>query len=400
MQLSRQQDTALQAVSRWLEDKSAPPVFRLFGYAGTGKTTLAKHFAQDVEGRVVFCAFTGKAAYVLRQKGCPEAGTIHSLIYQPKDKSAQHLRELVAERAKFPTEFKGEPPKEVRELDRKIKEERTNLARPAFSLNLDSAIKSCKLVVVDECSMVDEYMANDLLSFGVKILVLGDPAQLPPVRGTGFFTEAEPDFMLTEIHRQARDNPIIQLATQIRQRQLPDYGTYGESRVRRDMNAELVLAANQLLVGRNETRRKFNLRTRQLLGRPGVDPVVGDRLVCLRNDGDLGLLNGELWNIEDVGDRDQDRITLALRSEDGERSAGVEAHLHYFQGRDLPYWERRDAQEFDYGYALTCHKSQGSQWNYVIVYDESAAFRQDRWRWLYTAVTRAAVRVDLVVQGG
>lgn len=400
MEFSRQQDAALRAVGDWLEDKSAQPVFRLFGYAGTGKTTLARHFAQGVDGRVAFCAFTGKAAYVLRQKGCDEATTIHSLIYQPKDKSGARLRDLLEQRAKFPPGPADNLPKEARELDRKIKEERLNLARPAFSLNLDSAIRECKLVVVDECSMVDEYMANDLMSFGVKILVLGDPAQLPPVRGTGFFTDADPDFMLTDIHRQAKDSPIIQLATQIRQRQLPDYGSYGQSRVRRDINAELVMEADQVLVGRNETRRKFNQRTRQLLGRQTLEPIVGDRLVCLQNDHDIGLLNGEIWTVDMVGDRDSDRVTMQLKSEDESRSVAVEAHLHHFQGRELPYWEKRDAQEFDYGYALTCHKSQGSQWNHVVVYDESAAFRQDRWRWLYTAVTRAAVRVDIVAQGG
>ena len=57
--------------------------------------------------------------------------------------------------------------------------------------------------------MVDEDLGRDLLSFGKPVLVLGDPAQLPPVKGGGFFTEAEPDVMLTEVHRQAADNPII-----------------------------------------------------------------------------------------------------------------------------------------------------------------------------------------------
>ncbi len=64
------------------------------------------------------------------------------------------------------------------------------------------------LVVIDECSMVDADLGNDLLSFGVPVLVLGDPAQLPPLRGGGFFTEAEPDVMLTEVHRQAEGDPM------------------------------------------------------------------------------------------------------------------------------------------------------------------------------------------------
>ncbi len=83
MQFSPQQDEALKAVSRWLKD-GRKPLFRLFGYAGTGKTTLARHFAEDVGGEVQFAAFTGKAAQVLRSKGAANARTIHSLIYRPK----------------------------------------------------------------------------------------------------------------------------------------------------------------------------------------------------------------------------------------------------------------------------------------------------------------------------
>ena len=83
MQFAPQQDEALKAVSKWLKEGKTP-VFRLFGYAGTGKTTLAKHFAEHVDGDVLFAAFTGKAALVMRSKGCADASTIHSMIYRPK----------------------------------------------------------------------------------------------------------------------------------------------------------------------------------------------------------------------------------------------------------------------------------------------------------------------------
>src|ERR1700704_3832073 len=86
---SPQQDAALQAVAAWLKARpgrgSTPAVFRLFGYAGTGKTTLAKHLAEGVEGKVLFAAFTGKAALVMRRKGCQNASTIHSLIYRARE---------------------------------------------------------------------------------------------------------------------------------------------------------------------------------------------------------------------------------------------------------------------------------------------------------------------------
>src|SRR4249920_494974 len=86
---SPHQDAALQAVADWLKAKpghgSTPQIFRLFGYAGTGKTTLAKHIAEAVDGKVLFAAFTGKAALVMRSKGCPSASTIHSLIYRARE---------------------------------------------------------------------------------------------------------------------------------------------------------------------------------------------------------------------------------------------------------------------------------------------------------------------------
>ncbi len=140
--------------------------------------------------------------------------------------------------------------------------------------------------MIDECSMVDGDLGNDLLSFDTPVLVLGDPAQLPPVKGGGFFTEAEPDVMLTEVHRQAADNPIVRLAMTVREGGRLEFGTYGDSRVipRRAIDPQTVLAADQVLVGMNRTRRLYNGRIRELIGHVDPMPAVGEKLVCLRND--------------------------------------------------------------------------------------------------------------------
>jgi exodeoxyribonuclease-5 len=403
MQWSPQQDAALKAVHDWLTTGSEQ-VFRIFGYAGTGKTTLAKHFAEGVEGLTLFGAFTGKAAHVLRQKGCVGASTIHSLIYHPKDKSQAHLRELELELSERRLSCRRDAvvpdeDSEVQRLQKLVEAERQNLARPAFTLNLKSAVSGAKLVIVDECSQVDGRMGQDLLSFGVKVLALGDPAQLPPIGDGGFFTDHEPDVMLTEIHRQAKESPIIQLATDAREKRLSSLGEYGSSLVLEEVPEGGALAAEQILVGRNKTRHASNRRMREMLGL-GEGPVRGDKLVCLRNNHDLGLLNGSLWSVRDSGGIDSDYLYLDVESLDGMGTVPLElcAHKQPFEGRELvmPWWDRKMAEEFDYGYAMTVHKAQGSQWNDVLLFDESGCFRGDKWRWLYTGITRAAERITIV----
>lgn len=367
MQWSPQQEAALKAVNKWYNNRDAQ-VFRLFGYAGTGKTTLAQHLAEGVDGEVVFGAFTGKAAHVLRQKGCSGAGTIHSLIYRPA---------------------------KIEEA-----EEEGGDAEPMFTLRRDAPAGEAHLIIIDECSMVDEELGRDLLSFGVPVLVLGDPAQLPPVKGGGFFTDHEPDIMLTEVHRQASDNPIIQLSMDIRDGNIPEQGAYGDSRIigRRDIDAEQILACDQVLVGRNITREKYNGRIRRLLEFDGDIPNIGERLVCLRNNKQKGLLNGGMWEVKARHAKRRGMHRFDLTPEDGGRTARVSVLPEFFDGSaaNLPWPKRRNSDEFDYGYALTVHKSQGSQWNNIVLFDESFAFREHRDRWLYTAVTRAAEKITIV----
>lgn len=370
MSWSPQQDAAIKAVRDWLADPNGKQIFRLFGYAGTGKTTLAKELAGTVKGSVLFATFTGKASLVLRQKGCTDASTIHSLIYKV----------------------------EVNE--------RTGEA--SFILDRGSALADAALLIVDEVSMVGQELARDLLTFKKRILVLGDPAQLPPVKDEGFFINDAPDVMLTEVHRQARDNPIIRMSMEIREGGRLTAGEYGSSLVTdragigHDRLRELVLDADQLLCGLNRTRTAYNRRIRALKGLHGQaeawHPTAGDRLICLKNKRDKAIFNGGIWNADSVADK-FGCLQIEATSLDEERDPlTLETAEEFFNGTEhsMDWRERRKYDEFTFGWAITCHKSQGSQWDHVIVFDESGAFRDARSNWLYTAVTRAAEKVTVV----
>jgi exodeoxyribonuclease-5 len=406
MRWSPQQDQALNAVREWLANGDEQ-VFHLFGYAGTGKTTLAKHLAEGVNGTVLFAAFTGKAAYVLQTKGCPGATTIHSLIYHSRDKGKAQLQDMERQLQALINELteEGQDPEKsdrVKDLRKMVEKEREAIKQPFFVLNPDSEVRQAKLVIIDECSMVDARMGADLLSFGVKVLVLGDPAQLPPVGGAGYFTEnVRPNVMLEEIHRQAEESPIIRMATQVRKEQPLSLGDFGnDCRViaGEKIDPDLALSFDQILVGKNKTRFATNRRVRTLKGVTDPYPVQGDRLVCLRNDHDAGLLNGAIFGVVSVSGVMDEKVMMDIVPEGQNFAQSVMAHEHYFLGKgdDLPWFERKEAQEFDYGYALTVHKSQGSQWDSVLLFDESFCFRKDRWRWLYTGITRAAEKLTVV----
>lgn len=364
MKLSPQQEKAVAAVRAWFRAPDRP-VFRLFGFAGTGKTTLARFIAGELGADAQFAAFTGKAAQVLRSKGAENARTIHSLIYRPKGEEA---------------------------------DEETGEATPLFSLNRSSPVARADLVIIDECSMVDEDLGRDLLSFGTPILVLGDPGQLPPVSGGGYFTDHEPDILLTEIHRQARENPIIELADKVRHGENLSYGAYGATRIinRSDLDQDEVLEADQVLVGTNKTRRRYNKRLRELLGYRGLLPSSGDKLVCTRNRSEKGLLNGSIWHVSSVGKRRGDTLSALVKAEDEGVSQKVRLSARAFEDPEGTPYLPRSMDAFDFGYALTVHKAQGSQWDSVMLFDESWAFRDHKKEWLYTAITRAADKLTVV----
>ena len=223
--LSETQGRAIAAIRDWYETRRHDQqIFRLFGYAGSGKTTITAMAIEALGleamtpgglGGVLFAAFTGKAALVMTRKGTP-AQTIHSLIYRVSEATPEEIARVTEELAALERDLprmgvaeRGFAEAQIVQLKLRL----DHIHEPQFVLNPQSDLRDADLLVLDEVSMVGRKMADDLLAFGKPILVLGDPGQLPPVKDTGFFTEAEPDVMLTEIHRQAADSPILRLAT-------------------------------------------------------------------------------------------------------------------------------------------------------------------------------------------
>jgi exodeoxyribonuclease V len=413
---SDQQADAINAVWDWFNAEDRAPVFRLFGFAGTGKTTVARHIGKKINGTVLFGCYTGKAASVLRKMGA-DAQTIHSLIYI-FDGSNDPTTEVCIECERTNNfvdpnaiMWRCQNCDAPQPKSRRVRSPGDKGLR--FRLNLDSIVKDAALVVIDEISMVGEPMAFDLLSFGTPVLAIGDPAQLPPVKGgAGFFMDQEPDIMLTDTKRQERDNPIISLSARVREGgQIPG-GKFGETEVvwRKDIGCErtreLVLDADQVLVGLNRTRRCYNKRIRELLNFTETMPMPGEKLVCLRNDHPRGFFNGTAWRVVEnkgVVKRDPELAMRTLRLVIKPWDDDDEGELHEIKlnpevfetGKDdLACWSDHD--QFTFGYALTVHKSQGSQWDKVVLFNESCRFRQRAANWLYTGVTRAAKKLTVI----
>lgn len=406
--LTAEQDNAIEAVREWymkcgttltpLGNYSLAP-FRLFGPAGTGKTTLVRHLADALGIRnIAYGAYTGKAAHVLRTKGIP-AETIHSMVYTPK--GAQKPEELLALEARLSAlkmEFDPNPEmvKELADLEQEIQEIKAWLSKPKFEFNPYSEWGSADLIVLDEVSMVNATMAEDIQSYGVPVLVLGDPAQLPPIDGGGYYINHEPDVLLREIHRQALESPVLKLATHVR-----TGGSWSQAAVPVDLTA--AMEADQVLCWKNSTRWALIQKIRAKLGRPEGMPVADDRIMCLVNNKDLAIFNGQQFNVEKV-EKDGAEFLLDLRTEDGQERQilaapegfrGLEGEQ---RGKGMRLF-RGDVGLFTFANVITVHKAQGSEWPHVYVVDQThQMFRSspaEKRSWVYTAITRASERVTL-----
>lgn len=404
---SPQQARALDQTADWIQSRDRQ-IFYLAGFAGTGKTTLAQHLASGVNGNVLFMAFTGKAASVLRKRGCPQATTIHRSIYHVPEVDKALLADLAQQLVKAREDKDQELITQIR--DAIVKERSKRDLR--FALNPDSVVRDASLVVLDECSMVASDLAADLLSFGTPVLVLGDPGQLPPVKGAGYFTNRKPDILLTEIHRQAADNPIIKLATTIREGGKVADGEYGESskRARSDVDTGFLAGADQVITGTNKLRRALNLRIRKHLGYTAPYPQEGEKLVCLKNNHNIGLLNGVICRADTDAILDEEDEALGVDiSCEGVKLPALAVDPEPFQAYQPGYEELltdsrllgqgNGGEQFDWGYAMTVHKAQGSQWPHVVLVDDRFGHWDPKMRrqWLYTAVTRAQDKVTWLV---
>ena len=351
--LSAEQATARDQILDFLD--GSEQVLTLGGLAGTGKTTLLASVAAVVPEALV-CAPTGKAAHVLRQKTHrTDACTIHSLFYKLIDKDTD--------------------PRTGRRLLR--------FAR----IHIPGALTG-ETVLIDEASMVDRWMMRDLIASGARIVPFGDPGQLPPVHGAQYFTR--PDITLRTIHRQALDSAIIRQAHEARKTGW--YEADGEDfQVARRPTNDDYLVSNAIITWKRPTRQSVNEIKRQLLGFHRPYPQTGETVLCLQNAPMFGVFNGGTYT------------TLApFNDKTGCMVLDVDGHEIIipncaFTPKDDPIDDDTLTTTFSFGYALTAHKAQGSEYPAVCVIDECPSFRPERKQWIYTALTRASDCV-LVVQ--
>lgn len=423
------QHKAMAAIKEWfVSDTKRRQVFSMFGYAGTGKSTVLKfaleemgieHHQNGENGAacvpgVVTATFTGKAALVLRRKGTP-ARTIHSLIYsviEATEEEVEAAEKKIDEAIVEARRLSGFDRTTAEATVEAMRQAVAQMKHPRFALNPKSDAAHAKLIVLDEVSMVGEEMARDLMSFGKPILVLGDPGQLPPIEGAGAFTKITPDIMLTEIHRQAAESAIIRLATMARQGQAIGFGQYDAHvwKMRKmDVTPEQALRGGQVICGLNATRLQLNNGMRHAAGFAGslLPSGPGEKIICLKNQNDLGLINGMFITLDDVVDENSLYFSAAVTDEDGNRVGpaqqdGSRGRLRIYKGHfedhrafdkhrhDRDWKSKRMLTEATFGWAITGHKSQGSQWENVVVWDDGLGrTEEDRRRWLYTVITRA-----------
>lgn len=378
MVLTNGQEKGLKiAVDRY---RKGEPYTVIAGYAGTGKSTLVSHIVDALNiypGDVCYVAFTGKASLVLREKGCENSMTAHKLLYHSKEK---------------PDGTFEHKPRKYLEF-------------------------GYKLIVVDEVSMIPIDMWDLLLSHGVHVIALGDPGQLPPIDGESELLK-HPHVFLDEVVRQAQDSEIIRLSMDIRNgvSLKPYKGNEVVIISKNQLNDFYYSGADQIIAAKNVTRNDINWRCRKIKFGNDVPnyPIAGEKAICLKNywnvlsDSGDPLINGMIGELSDirfhhdvfkygdmmnanfaVGDKNQFRQLFMDYKLFAESKQTINSdNWTDFRGMTKPML-------FDYAYCITCHKSQGSEFDKVLVFNEYMK-STDHKRWLYTAATRAKKKLIIV----
>ena len=410
--LSDQQMGGVDKAAAWYHTDPAErkPYFVLSGPAGTGKTTTINTLVKKLNIYPRFAAYTGKAALVIQKTTGYQASTIHSLIYDyvtPDKAACEELYNAIHDEENPPTPADKQ----------KMQHDLTELSKPQFVIAEDSALLGTKLLILDEVSMVNQELLDDLLSFEVPIIALGDPGQLPPIDGAGALFKGDPDVLLTEIHRQAAGNPIIQAVTDARNGMpwpaSPTYDlndrffAFAKYKCDPASMKDICLASDQLITGKNDTRKTVNAKMRGWLGFDVQDPYpqIGERLCCWKNDKEKNLFNGLMVEVVERGELYDTYVELYIRTEimpEGAEPMKVRALRAYFDSyydkeamKRVKWFDRKGNQEFDFGYCITVHKAQGSQWEKVGFLDDGLfkGWRdkaKERRQLVYTAGTRAS----------
>ncbi len=364
MQFTDEQNRAIDRIVEWYGEDGNMEIY-VAGFAGVGKSTCVAEAISRIKERygikhVRTAAYTGKAAHVLKKKGNEGAQTIHSLIYKCVPKYDDKGRET------------GD-----------------------FEFVRNDKIVA-DLVILDEISMVSNEIVEDFRKYKIKCIVLGDPAQLPPINGEGAFTNREPDIFLREIHRQSLQSPILVLANMARQG-IPLPIGFNEGGVKvlpltTETEEYLHNPETQVLCGLNRIRWKVTHLMRQRLGYNEQFPMAGERIICCKNNNQKGLFNGAMGELKKIEKANSGAYKMTADIEGiTHKNLMVDPYMfrqHFESDPQKGDWKKK-WELFDHSYAITVHKSQGSGFPSVTLIDDSDSFRENKWRWLYTAATRA-----------
>ena len=424
LSLTEEQTAAYEKVIEWVCNSPQGSIFRLGGYAGTGKTTLLGKIVADLErmevhdcGDMMICAFTNKAASVLRSKGISTATTIHSILYKPK---TEHYKDLIkSHKEKMAELLPGAERLALQIQLNKLEEEYRQVQKAGleeddkrkleFHVADNPAAEDAELVIIDEASMVNRKIMQDLQDASdAKILLCGDPAQLPPVEGDSDFQSGIMDSQLVEVQRvETHAWALREFAMQVRS------STTGEidfpiprdgSVVTRNMpERDDILAADKILCGTNLQRHRMNQFYRLENGFHGAYPQEGETIIALLTDKRHGIYNGVCYKVAEVKYEQGWSIVMDL-VEDGADEVthpDISVNKRIFDKLAGSKMDNALAKalnmglqkgDFDFGYCLTVHKAQGSEWPKVMVVDDARWMKKQRdgsrQKWLYTAVTR------------